>query len=819
MCGTLIVAPIQKLTEQAIEQRRQLLFGEASFPEPARELSDKTVEDSPSNRLGMARLSQERLLGWLFSLVPLLLHDSSQSGNDLRGFVVRDVCTTLRTLFPPYTSVRITGRVGTSEDLWVVAVAAVETSDNAYLQEEALAEKCFAFNRRTKQFQTFDLRDLHVDERTSVAQTSVGILHLHRSYDFGDVANILAWADAVCARVAQPNAQSDLNTTLRGEGLDFLGTAYHEIDATEDQGLRSFRFASRTTDGPIAIDIGTAFDPSTWVRLLLPPIRIRSSLAVRPVVGRYWVPRISTSWELFPDGLIAELYRMPDMGSIASRVSAPGRLEGSCQIGNARVEAFEPSWSIGKLATKAVADAFGTMAEVRARNLIRDYLNLVGAAASFGDHADLWMRILTLRNDSSLSESCLFDLNDVGIGLLYRMGRPVDAHQLVLQQRKKLEQVQDRSLAAMYLVFYDKLVAANQRGAALGLTLSFSASGPFSCYQEWVHWQHSDRPQKRIPARPLPITTGEPQKPISVDNSVDVRNVISRCVDESRLTNPRRQIVHTVAQAIWEYDGRLQTVSRALMEPIERKWRDSLRQMATLDEYDFLSRACFLRWQTYHGLKSGWEPLSAEQQVRRDYQRNMLIACIEQLARGLDCDAQVPDVLATFRDTVRQAVQVEVSQTVDRLDEVVSSPMNPLAYYPLSEDRFASALEKVKHRTQRELLEFLEEASNKERELLAAALRKAASGEGRIDFFQNECRDWLFGQARIMVSLVAGEMFSQYCLGQRKIAFSDRRLFPFEAPEGVQLVYRLQGGLTMDLTLPYEEVRETNKGESGDGTP
>jgi hypothetical protein len=501
------------------------------------------------------------------------------------------------------------------------------------------------------------------------------------------------------------------------------------------------------------------------------------------------------------------------MRALVVSVVAPSRLEATGEFHQPRFQSTGSGWQDGDLPPSALAEVFGSMTEITARNLIEEYLCLVadlGGQSDFEAYSRLWLRVRTVRDGSPLlSESCLFDLNDIGIGLLFRMGRSPEAHELLWQQRRKVAQLQDRSFSGRYLAFYDKVMARCNEEAALGLTLSFGATRSFCCFQEWLHTQHADwAPQTRRPIRQPPKMSAVSSTPPVLEDSVDAYSMLKDWVDGSTLPDARKRWVHDVLQRIWEHDARLQTASRRVMDSIECPWKDSLDRMTNLEDYDFLSAACLLRWRTYHVLMSCWHPLSPEERERKNYQRAVLMACFQELSSKLDCNAELPDVLARFGETVRLAIEIETAQTLSRLDEALDSPANSLAFRPLPEDRFAIALERIRHRAGHQLQEFVATAVSKEKELMVGALRTAASNGGRIDFFQNDFQAWLSGEARIMVSLVAAEMFSEYCLRQRNIDFSDRSLFPFESPEGVQVVYRLQGGLTMDMTLPYEEARE-----------
>ena len=745
--------------------------------------------DDAHHRLDLARLSQERLVAWYLTVLPHLVADTylHESGAEV---CIRDVCCELHVQFVPNTAIRLHSRILSTPDWWVVYIPLVESDDGRTLQEARLARRVFAFDRRREVMHTGTLSTspsrAYVEDGL-LESGNARILHLHRTYNYGDLYSLFRWTERATRVLHTSDAAVTQFANKQDEILDCEWKA--AVVSTSRDSTQMILPAASHRRPVVFRAIRTGVPTMHWQ---FPRVNLKRLVNVESDSRN----GSDMHWTLFPRGVHVDSTSNGKDALLGRwvvqsvRVDAPQRI-----LGLGETLAFEVNGNASRAKARdleAVVELAADCPLERVQRLAEDYRrsNLFATGPeAFWENETLWYRSKELnRSCDVLPDAYQFVLRDLMIGILGRLGRQREAAGILAVQKDYL--AKHRSPYGNYYLqtFSDQIEMQDRstvpehahRGAHSIIFCCADAIAPFRTGGQLPSWgvktaQHYAR-------------TGRDED--SCDQLTDLRTRVAQRIDNSSLIQERQRHLAEIVDAIWRLDERYSKVDLDLAKRIDNLLDQALPVMSQTDgPYGFLFAAANFRWQIYHACASFWFPLTEAERSAKSSQ-------LQAIRRTLD---SVVDRLVVYDDlhgAVETAARSQIERGMERLSLEMENPLNAFAYYPMELTAFSHVLDRLARRSVEESMRMrcrirFHDSAARLRAIELVSRKDAVD----VDFFRRREKGMIAAETKRVVGKIVGDTICDYLNIGRGIPLSDKFLFPFGSVVQVQVGYDTETGI------------------------
>jgi hypothetical protein len=759
MSADLVLRPVHQLTDimlsKIIDQVRIEVHGPAVAVQPR---SERDLQPSaliparlPQSHLDFARHSQERVLLWGAAIAPFFIFDAA-AGTAIQ----RDVVTSVSDTVAPMTTTQIVSRMVTTPRWTALFVTSVEsTPQDQRLTEALLHGHGFLLDRLSGSVQLFDCRNPAIPIKfVQSTPETLRCLHLHNSYNYGDMVELLRWMNGLALAMQQHS------TLPQYRASNGLGLRHTSVSLASDAGLEKLSFRAESGQ-PCTTLLHSKNVPR--VVLSIPPITMVTKLDVADQDNsasgyRSLFPLVQL--ELCPNGVQVV---GTDSGAKGDRpeslAEAPGRGFAHGVTVERRVLVREHLREIESVFSSDPRRMLESHPSLILANLRQEILNNCFEI----DYERLGR--LRARAESLLANADCLDsseksrLVDVQFGIAHKFR---DINQMKYSYKTQ-ESLVSGEAGERYLAFLrDRIENVSTRR--------------YSCYAEIDsarRYLAPTRPVVKDASRSFDgLSIHRRSNPIVRDSSVRLRSKLETFMADRQCRTELMGFADPILDDISPFISLSVPIDDSVVARIAdllESYGDALCDKG--NPYHAITAFVNVRWRIFHVLQAARHPMDSPKERLREVQMNAfseLLKSLEQQAfDGLNAPVEMTDA---FRNICRRNMHL--------LLEASRDASNPLLYHALPEAEFETVMSTIAiHST--ELVKTFRASFRAHRRLCIDRMKYCRSdGEGR-DWLLADVTERSTSEICDVVDRVVGRFVALYAIDVRAVPLDSASLHPF----------------------------------------
>jgi hypothetical protein len=753
---------------ERIERAKRELFGDRR---PMGQSAPMQLPEEPvsiaTQRLDLTRRSQERVSGVFLALSGYFITDDRWLHTGSSRVVVRDMeieaFTTV--MDSAATAFRLRLRMAASNRFWAVHFLGVDRGAGMLLEEANLAGSTFLYDRQSRQLTVYSNSR---NGRRVISSTLPRVVHLHRGYNWGDVQAVMAWIDGWGSIVldfdVRNSLRADENATCELFEYRWTQTGNTEFRQATDNARTAIRCVEDTTD--------------MVKRVSFPGWKCAATmtLAGSHKGGQDANCKVKVTTEVFPFG--GEL-KVPvgrcGLPTLNERIQNDDRIlfEGTNRLSVLTQPRNEQLITLHTLNASSIRNLAESHPETRAEALIDAYTKrtatVFAEVSPQPQMSDLLADLSELLSEQELLfKSTRFDLKDIEIGILVRMGKVPSASAVLQHQFDEMtDQNKSSGFSERYRNFFRDLVGLEP--ACEDFLPVESIVRKYACFRDLMNYNHRRQHVPEFQSVDAPSYPGIISDGHARQNVVSWRSIVDRSLSQSSLPVSITRLGAGCADDVVGLDPQFEYVCGTTGGLIESEFMRRIRLIAAeQDPYRQLLLLGDLRWRIASAVDLCWRPLGENDRNNLQSQRTALIQLVQSTVREMQTGGPTGTRLNEL-----------ASEAVQAIEDGTGNPLNPIGRFPLPEDTFEIMLTEFRREASQAVQRF---AIRRElRAKLAAKQAWTPSIDAVHDPLMIRAYQVVSDDATLLFSDFSSRLLQKYFIQQRPLDFSSPVSFPFGA--------------------------------------